>query len=118
MTDRKNLKAFRPLHPIRKDEMTQLDYHDVKKINDTFVKYVGMLEESQHDISRLQELNTNLLNGGELKDALEDLRDANELIELSEQTLEYYASLSEPIGYRARNSLSQVQAYRNKEQKP
>lgn len=47
MPKRKNLKAFRPLPPLRADEITTLDSADVKRINDTFVNYVGMLDNLQ-----------------------------------------------------------------------
>ena len=56
MTDKRKdempeLKAFRPLPDIRKDEAVTLDYDDVQRINNTFVNYVRMLQENYQTVS-------------------------------------------------------------------
>lgn len=76
-------------------------------------KLISDLSAAHHDISRLQ---------GELKDALEDLRGANRLLELAENSLfiglkirnDVHPSNYEPL----ERAIMQIQAYRNRGQKP
>lgn len=73
---------------------------------------------AQHDIARLQELNTQLLNGGELNDTLDQLRKANALIEICRSALNNTRQyqVCDEIDKIVMPALNTIQTYRKKEQ--
>lgn len=51
-----NISAFKPLPNIRKDMEVSIDYWSAKRINDSFVSYVRMLEQQKDEIEELEKL--------------------------------------------------------------
>jgi hypothetical protein len=79
------------------------------------------LAAAHADITRLQELNTKLLNGDEMRDTLAQLREANRVIELAEKSFSRLIRCAQKQGFNdgyetemkdSYNAIEAIQAYK------